>query len=414
MRKYGFLALAAALPLTLCGCGNIDGAINPASSGEISAQTTSLVSGLTESSADLSGISSTAPAPSGTEFPSKLKIYEQTSVQFTEEQLFEFFSEHPECGAPRKSEYYRDDLLYWEADGCLGYINGGNGFYFTTDAGSFCDSVRYYLSVLDGDDPDKQYLTDGDLDFAAREQALEDVRKELAERFGIMPDEWFANKLDAVTKEGAEAYRRSVYSSAYPDDPDAEYDYEKEKTRYEKIKDLPADDFYYFDIQYKTDDIPLFMGGILDIGGSLESGRAVRGTMSYVVYGRNGIEFILISPAYEPDTLADSREEVELIPADQARGFIQKKYDEIVSDNVPEVLDMKLFYLPIPQNDLGSYGKSFEMRPYYGFFLNNTDTYEGETFTYDSMAYFDAVTGEELATQTSMDLIDPSDWGFDV
>lgn len=335
-------------------------------------------------------------------------------MRFTEEQLFDFFNEHPECGTPQNSEYSNEDYHRWEADGCVGYINDEDGFYFTTDKGDFYDDTRYYLSAIDDDDPDKQYLTDGDLDFATREQALENVQKELAERFGIMPDEWYAHRFDAVTKDGVEAYRRALYADAYPENPDEEHEYEKEIYRYEKVKDLPADDFYYFDIQYKLDGVPIFMGGVLDIGSSFETTRAVFATMSYVVYGRNGIEYILISPAYEPDPLAESREEVELIPADQARGFIQKKYDEIISDSVPEVLDMKLFYLPLPKNDLGSYGKEFEMRPYYGFFLNNTETYEGETYSYYSTAYFNAVTGEELATATMYDVGDPSDWGFDV
>lgn len=77
---------------------------------------------------------------------------------------------------------------------------------------------------------------------------------------------------------------------------------------------------------------------------------------------------------------------------------------------------MKLFYLPIPQNKLGEYSQNFELRPYYGFYGKQTEEFEGKTYSYAFATYFDAVTGEELASTQGLDTagVEASDWGFDV
>lgn len=416
MKKQGslFALTAAVLAVSLCGCGNVDGAVSPANSGGAAALTSEIVSGLTDSSSDLPGISGSAivvnsDIGSNTEFPGKCKIYKASSVKFTDEQLFDFFNARPECGTPQKSQYYTDEYHRYEADGCLGYINCDDCFLFQTDTGSFYDSVHYFLAQLDN--PGKKYMsTYGDLDFASRDEALKAVQTELSERFGIMPDEWWAFEFDAVKKEGVEEFKKQAYRNAY--EPEKVYegdDREKEKQQYERIKDLDTDDYYYFNIKYKADNIPIFQGGLLDFG-EIGTGRVVCGTMSYLVYGRNGIEYILISPAYK---VGASSEYTELIPADRARGLLQKKYDDLITDKQIEVLDMNLSYLPIPQNTLGEYGKNFELRPYYGFCANETEVYEGKTYSYKTFTYFDAVTGEELASVQGMEDIG-REWGFDV
>ncbi len=417
MRKHCFLfALTAAIAVTACGCGSVDGEPKSVSPESIMEQTTSIMSGITES--DMSGESSSTPATSSepgekSEFPSKCRIYKQTIVKFTDEQVLDFFDAHKECGTPQKSKYWADNYHRYESEGAVGYTLDGEGIYFSTNKGSFFESVQYYLGQLD--EPDEKYMSESaDLDFASRDEVLETVRTELSERYGIIPDEWWAFTFSAVTKEGVEKYREQMYHDAY--EPDKVYEgdeLEKEKYRYEMIKDLPAEDFYYLDMRFKIDEIPLFMGGILDVG-NFEAGRVVSTPFFHLVYCKNGIESIVISPAYVTDR--ENSQEVEIIPADQARGLIQKKYDDIITAYPPEIHDMKLFYLPIPQNDLGEYAQSFELRPYYAFFVTQTEEYEGETFTHNLAVYFDAVTGEEFATEEfGMDTdIDASDWGFDV
>lgn len=415
MRKHGFLfALTAAVAVSLCGCGNVDGVSSSVNTSGIAEQTSSLMSGITESSADLSGTMSGLSADTSTEngnskFPSKCKIYKASTVQFTEEQLFDFFNAHPECGTSQKAEYYSDDYLRYEADGYTGYISNGDNFYFSMETGNFYDDVHYYLTTLDN--ADKYMSADGDTDFATREEALNAVRNELSERFGIMPDDWWAYEFDAVKKEAVEECKQQAYRDAYEYEKVDENDTrEKDKAFYEKVKDLPADDFYYFNIKYKADDLPIFQGGMLDIGG-FETERAVRGTISTLVYGRNGIEYIIIFPAYKVDY--SDYTEAELIPADQARGLIQKKYDELITETQVEVLDMNLSYLPIAQNDLGVYGTNFELRPHYGFYTTETVTFEGEPYTIPKITYFDAITGEELTSAQCMENIG-REWGFDV
>lgn len=397
MKKHGsLLAIILALTVCLCGCGNVDGVTSVSSEGAPE-QTSSISSKVTENSSDVSEVSRPESADSS-EFPSKCNIYKQTAVQFTDEQLLERFARFPEYGEPQKSPDYPDRLHYYEANGCSGFVSDGDNFNFRTDKGNLFLSDYYYLSELDDGDPNQKYLSaDGELDFASRDKALENIRAELADSFGIMPEEWYASKFYAVKKEAVEAYKQKLYRDAY--EPEKVYendDLEKEKQAYERNKDLPAEDFYYIQMKYKVDDIPIFPEGVLDIGAS-GAGRGVSGTISFLVYTASGLEYIEISPAYETD-LSDVQQ-AELIPADEARGLIQKKYDELITDSVPEVYDMKLMYLPIPQNDLGEYSTRFELRPYYVFYAKETREFDGETFDYTVVTYFDAVTGIELASQ---------------
>lgn len=407
MKKQNSLfAVLAALAVSVCGCGNVDGTSSSAGS-ESTAEQTPLVSEFTGSSEPSEPTSSAVNSEvGGEEFPRKCKIYKQTSVMFTDEQLFAWFDRFPECGEPQKSEYYSEENHRYKADGCEGYINDGDCFSFWTKAGQFYDSYYSSVSSRPENDPDRVYISaDGELDFSSRDEALKKVQTELAECFGIMPEEWWALEFSAVKKEGLEAYKQDAYKSAYEnaddtddtENPGAAVRHEKEKEYYEKIKDQPARDFYHIEIRYKVDDIPIFYGGILDIDKNL-MGRAVFSTISSVVYTERGIEDIVISPAYETD-FSDCTE-AELLPAEQARGLLRKKYEDIISESVPEAEDMKLMYLPIPQNDLGEYGKRYELRPYYILYSTETEVFEGKTIFYQVETYFDAVTGEELASQT--------------
>lgn len=399
MKKYGFLltAFAAALAVSICGCGNVDGNASPVNSGSSQEQVPPFTSGFTENSSDSSAISSADNADS-LKFPDKCKIYKQTPVIFTDEQLLEQFARFPECGEPHKMQDYTGMFHGYEANGCGGFVSDGDNFNFRTDKGNMFCSVNYYMSELEDSHPDKKYISaDSELNFASREEAMENIRKTLADSFGIMPEEWWASELNAVKKEAVEKYKQKLYHDAY--EPDKVYendDLEKERLTYEMNKDIPAEDFYYIKMKYKVDDIPIFPEGILDVGGT-DSGRFVSGTISFLIYTASGLEYIEISPAYETD-LSDYTE-AELISADDAYGLIQKKYEEIITDSVPEVYDMKLMYLPIPQNDLGEYSTGFETRPHYVFYARETKTVEGKTFVYTVVTYFDAVTGEELASQ---------------
>lgn len=104
MRKHNILfALVTVTALSMCGCGNVDGVISSVNSSVTAEQASPPMSEITESSSDLSGISApdTGTENDNSRFPGKCKIYTATTVRFTDEQLFDFFNAHPECGAVR-------------------------------------------------------------------------------------------------------------------------------------------------------------------------------------------------------------------------------------------------------------------------------------------------------------------------
>lgn len=86
--KAKFAVLAAVSAILMCGCGNVDGVYAPANSENDTEQVSVTTSGLTENSAS----AEKSQPDENSEFPSKCKIYRQTTVQFTDEQLFDLFN----------------------------------------------------------------------------------------------------------------------------------------------------------------------------------------------------------------------------------------------------------------------------------------------------------------------------------
>ena len=406
MRKHKLLfSITAALTVLLSGCASVDGENSKPDNASNPAVNSNLGAGVNNTISDNS---------SNSNYPEKCKIYKASMIKFSDEQLFDFFNERPECGTPQKSEYYSDESHRYEADGCAGYIDWDHDFFFWTDNGTYYHSVQYYLSHREDSENHDESLINSheDLDFLSRDEALKAVQKELSERFGISPDDWYAFKFDTVKKEGVELGKQQAYRDAY--EPEKVYegdDLEKEKQYYERIKDIPADDFYYFNIKYKVDDMSMFMGSFLDIGDWTSSRRSILGPRTEIIYGRNGLEYVFIYPAYKVDTA--NYVEADIIPYDEARGLVQKKYDDLLTDKIPEVLAMNFSLLPIPKNGLNEHGNC-ELRPHYGFYTKKTEEYKGETYDVFELIYFDAVTGEELATEQIMELDLPAEWGFDL
>ena len=79
-----------------------------------------------------------------------------------------------------------------------------------------------------------------------------------------------------------------------------------------------------------------------------------------------------------------------------------KKYDDIIFDGEVEVRNIELVYMPIPQNDLGEIADRFETRPFYAFYCTITEERGGKTVSEKIISYFDAVTGDEFATEQIM------------
>lgn len=91
---------------------------------------------------------------------------------------------------------------------------------------------------------------------------------------------------------------------------------------------------------------------------------------------------------------------MNIIEYDTAKEWIDKKYSEIIFDGEVKVNDIELVYIPVPLNDLENINKNFETRLFYAFYCTITENYDGEIISNDIITYFDAVTGNEFATES--------------
>lgn len=379
MRKHGFLltVTAAVLAISMCGCGNTSSVDSPADSGETEEQTSSNAPFLTVVPSSGSEIP---------EFPSKCGVFKQTAKTFTEEQLLSFFSEKPE------REYYEvtNTTVYTaETEGGNTY---GTNLTFHTDAGILCLEARYetYGEGI--------YTSDEELENVPRDKMLEDINKLMAQ-FGFSQEDWFISNCNSVKADLLDEFKDRTYKALTKDleeNPYSldEYELNEIKLQAERTINRPSKDFYYIEIRFKINEIPIYPERMLFRGGV---GNIVNSASCQICYSKDGIENISIGNV----PITESSEEVEIIKYEEARKLISKKYGEIIFDGEYEVSDMKLVYIPIPQNDLGYYHRSFETRPFWAFRCKVTEERNGKPHTTDNITYFDAVTGEEFGTEQS-------------
>lgn len=383
--KRFFIGAVAALTflVSLCGCANVDGEVSTAPSSAVSQQTTEMISSITDGSLDelFSGGETSGAVGDNSVFPTKCKIYKQTKKQFSEEQLLSFFR-----STPQKGENYVGDIIHYENDAEVGYITDGMFRYSTLAGGkygSICNSSFLEYNNIEG-------YADGTLDFASRDEALEQVGAVLEEKFGIKRENWFGEKIYAVKKENVDFYKQSIFEEAnQPETSANELELAKLKEQAEKLKTIPSEDYYYISLGFKLDDIPYYNGKGFFFG--QDGGSIILNYTVYVVVTPNGIEAICLINVNETDV--SSGTETELIGADAAWEIIREKYDGIILDSDVKIYDMQFVYLPIPQNDLENYFTNFELRPFYAFYCKETGNNESEY-----ISYIDAVTGSELGT----------------
>ena len=106
-----------------------------------------------------------------------------------------------------------------------------------------------------------------------------------------------------------------------------------------------------------------------------------------IYISKDGIEYFFVSNITETETY----EVVNIIEYDTAKEWIDKKYSEIIFDGEVKVNDIELVYIPVPLNDLENI---------YAFYCTITENYDGEIISNDIITYFDAVTGNEFATES--------------
>ncbi len=385
MRKHGilFAGISAALAVMLCGCGSVDGVKSVADSNSQPADP----GGLTWQTSGTSSAPVTSNTDSGenSEFPSKCGVFKQTVKSFTEEQLLSFFSEKPE-----RTYYDTRNLTAYTSETERGNTDGTN-INFSTDAGVLC------MEAYGGTYGEGIYTSDEELELVPRDKMLEDIKKLMAE-FGFSQNEWYISNCNSVKAELLDKFKDRTYKAMteeLEENPYSldEYELNEIKSQAERTQNRPSKDFYYLDIRFKINEIPIYPERTLYYGN--EIGQSVHTASCVICYSKDGIEHISIGNI----PITGSSEEVGIIEYEKARELISKKYSDIVFNGEVEVSDMKLVYLAIPQNTPGVYNKSFETRPFWAFRCKVTEERDGEPHTADSIIYFDAVTGAEFGTE---------------
>ena len=374
---------------SLCGCADVDGKIQSStlhttveqsSVGEVTSTNNSYSSPISDGKESL-------PFDEIPANPTSCRIYQLKRRAFTEQQLINCFN-----GIPEKIEDTNENATVYEMGDQRGQLVNGRNLIYYTQKGELLEEFYWGLSS----DLNKEYISyEDNLEFASREEVLENVRNKLSEGFGIKPNEWYAKDFCAVKKGGIEYYKQIADKDANESWENAD-DLQKEKEKAERLNSVIGEDFYYITIKFKIDEIPMFTGGMLGYG---TMGYEILGSNCYIIYTQKGIENIALYYTKEIDVSAHNIEEVELISAGKAQELIREKYDGIFFDGEIEIYDMQLVYLPIPQNDLEHYNERFEARPYYAFYCEKEEYRGNETVHSNFVSYYDAVTGEEFTTQ---------------
>lgn len=366
----GIFALCTAA--SLCGCADVDGNNSPVLKQD--------EQGSSYSSAD-SEIEVNVGEKQ--EFPTKCKIYRQTAVNFTEEQLLSFFSETPE-----RTYYSESNTAVYTAETELGNTSG-NSLNFQTDTGSLC--MMAYGAVY-GEGIEEKTI---DFAFASRDEIFVKAVEKLKD-FGVSEVDWYINKLYAVSAKDLEKFKEEQIKSAKENPFNLnESEMQKEIEAAERIAKRKSKDFYYIELRPEFDKIHTYSGYTVCYG---NGDYFVVPASCEMCYSADGIESFSVSNIAETQTF----EEVEIIPFDKAKELILKKYDDIIFDGEVEVRNIELVYMPIPQNDLGEIADRFETRPFYAFYCTLTEERGGKTISENATIYFDAVTGNEFATEQIM------------
>lgn len=384
-KKIIAVAILLSLTATLGGCANVDGENTSKLADSISVSKSEELSNKYEIPSSSSSNDKTIESSSDSagESPSKCKIYMQKVKTFTEDQLLSFFSETPE-------------RIYYDETNTIVYTSGtergntdGTDLTFLTDAGMLC-AMSYDMvgSSYDGEQSKIE-----NLDFAAFGEVLEAVEKQMI-KFGFTSDEWFVNKVYTIKADDLDRFKETQYNAANENPYNLdESELQKEIEQANRINKYPSKDSYYIDLRFKIDNIKMYTGNGLQYGG--DANYQILGSSCTVCYSKDGFELISIYNVCE----TESSEDTDIISPNEAQKLITHKYNDIIFNGEIEVNSMELIYMAIPQNDLNVYFSNFETRPFYVFYYTLTEECYGETISSNVITYFDAVTGNELATE---------------
>lgn len=389
MNKKNFLIAAISaisIVVALCGCADVNSGETLIASDSNSNQTLESYS-IGEPSASSIPLVGEMTSDGMNSFPEKCKIYKQTSIKFTEEQLLLLFPETAE-----KAEDNNGRISYRTATEKGVVDNEGTLLYYTL-AGDKFDTIcatDYFEDIRNAD------YEEGELDFATREETLKQVEILTWDLLGLSPNDWYTEKFYAVKKEVFEKYKQAIIEeAASPETKKSEYLTETLNAEVEVLNKITGEDYYFLSIGFKLDEIKTYPGGIFYYAPG--NSNAVIGSMCTIVFTENGVEYAYFGNIRDTETAG--AEDVDIISPDEAKVLMQKKIDSVIWQGEVEIYYMQLMYLPIPQNNLGEYFTNFETRPYYAFYYKVPEKFEDTIIISNQITYFDAVTGEELGTE---------------
>lgn len=386
--KFYLIIITTFLTIILLGsCADVDGEISSVSSNVVSVQTSGLsdiISDITLEKEEGKVLTDFGEVSS---FPEKCKIFKQKCKYFSENELLNFFHD-----VPQKSSDSTQFSIKYVGEEQSGYIDNDVCLSFCTRSGSLFETVLQALVLREKKEQAEKTV----LGFATRDEVINHLQILLKDFLGIMPEDWWANEFYGVKAEDVELYKAEILRQA-SDDADSADELVQEKIRQqaERIKNISSNDFYYIDLKFKIDGIPMYMGNRFNYG--TNDGYMISGTSARIVYTQNGIESIYLFCVYELDS-PEIRDVSILIP-EEARELITDKYEGIFFSGEVDVYDMKLMYLPIPQFDMNNRFINFETRPFYAFYYKQNEYENDEVYTVNYISYFDAVTGAEFGTE---------------
>lgn len=311
-------------------------------------------------------------------FPESCNIYTAVTKSFSEEDFKGLF-----VGTPvKKTELKRFTL---ELDNQHGYgLKNTMGFY-TDDGNQFDNAVSFFT-----ENPDNLYMDDiSELSFEGRHESFLRVC-DFLNGIGIPSEKIIIKSFYSVKKAGYDFFKQSLSDSAlntYGEDK------EKAQRRADKAGKTESADFYYLELEFKIDDIPVISDRLSMYGENMDD--SIFGSGCSAVYTDKGIEFFNLHHFYEP---MGEGQAAEILSFEAAQQLAAKKYDEIFFDGEIEIYDVKLIYVPIPQNDFEQMNSEFLLEPCYVFYCSQQEYDEEGAYTSDFSLFFDAVTGKELGT----------------
>lgn len=373
------------LAVTLCGCADVNSGKKIVASNLNSNQISYPI--VEESTSSTSSNGREDKSKDTNSFPTKCKIYKQTMKLFTEEQLLSLFS-----GTPEKVDTYKGRIEYKTATE-RGFVSDSGVLYFSTPAGNKFDTICALDFLKENN---IEGYVDGELDFATRDEILEQVKALMQDNFELAPEDWYIEKFYAMKKEAFDLYKELILQEAAQiATSSTEYEHKKLDEESAVLKNITGEDYYFISLRFKLDSIPTFPARVFYY--SQDNSKVIIGSMGTMIFTKNGIEYAAFNNMRDTDKA--NAVDVNIISSEEAKELMQKKIDSVIWEGEVDIYDVKLEYLPIPQNNLGESFTRFDTRPFYAVYYNMPEKVNNQLVLSKVITYFDAVTGEELGTE---------------